>query len=324
MAEYKYNKQLQFVKSNSKGNLVNEKSEYTNGEGMDSRFSLWDIIKWKFSKEDFRKGRKDKDYSLNVIMNSAFLNSKEDMIVWLGHATFYIQINGIRIITDPIFAAMPFVPRKADLPLDSNLLTGIDYILLSHGHRDHFDKKSMSILKKNNPNIEVLLPMDLGKWFTKKGIKNEAAAWFQQYDTVGDIEIIFLPALHWNRRDGNDFNKALWGSFLIKSKNKTIYFAGDTAYGKHFKEIGELYPDIDYCLLPIAAYHPQYIMKQSHMSPWEAITAFADIKGKTMIPMHYGTFQLADEYLGEPEEVMKKSIPEININILAPGESLEI
>ena len=318
MEEYKYNTKLKTIKPNWQGNKLID-GEYTNGEGLDSRFSLWDVLKWKLSSKSYKNGRKDSDYQIEVIKDNSFLKTNDDVIVWLGHATFYIRINGISIITDPIFNAMPFVKRWAEFPINPNELTDIDYVLLSHGHRDHFDKKSIILLANNNPNMEVLLPMDLGDWFLKKRIKHQQAVWFQVYKTKSEVEITFMPAMHWNRRDGNDFNTALWGSFIINTSNKTILFAGDTAYGEHFKEIQEFFPKIDYSLLPIAAYRPDYIMKQSHMSPWEAIQAFKDIDNGVMIPMHYGTFQLADEYFGEPEEVMREKSEELNIEILPIG-----
>lgn len=324
MAKYKYNPKLQFVIPNCKGNLLTNKNEFTNGDGQDSIFSFWDVLKWKFSSTDYKNGRKDKDYKLKVIKDSSFLDSNEDVIVWLGHATLFIRISGVSIITDPIFASMPMVSRKAEFPVLPHEIKGIDYVLLSHAHRDHFDKKSIKILKNNNPQMEVLMPLDIGEWIQKKQIKNQEAAWWQKFETKQGVEIVFLPAKHWHRRMLTDFNKGLWGSFVIKIGGKSMFFAGDTAYGSHFKDIAELFPNIDYCIMPIGAYQPQYMMKQSHMSPWEAITAFKDIKGRTMIPMHYGTFQLADEYFGEPEEVMRKSSSEVKIKVLAAGESLEI
>ena len=324
MAEYKYNEHLDFVKPNCKGNLLTDNAEFTNGEGQDSTFSPWEVFKWKVSLTDYKNGRKDKDYNLKVIKDSSFLNNTDDVIVWLGHATLFIRIDGISIITDPIFASMPMYRRKADLPINPNEIKNIDYLLLSHAHRDHFDKGSIKILKNNNPQMEVLMPLDIGEWIQKKHIKYQEAAWWQKFETKQGVDIILLPAKHWHRRNFNDFNKGLWGSFIIKIGGKSIFFAGDSAYGLHFKDIAELFPNIDYCIMPIGAYQPQYIMKQSHMSPKEAIQAFDDIKGKTMIPMHYGTFQLSDEYLGEPEEIMRKAAADMNIKVLAAGEILGI
>ena len=324
MAEYKYNSKLQFVKPNCKGNLLNNHGQFTNGLGLDSKFSLSKLLKWKLSTVDYKNGRNDEDYNLKVVKDSSFLNTDDDVIVWLGHATVYIRIDGVSIITDPIFADMPMVKRRADFPINPNDIRNLNYVLLSHAHRDHFDKKSIKILQSNNPQMEVLTPLNIGKWLQRKHIKYQEAAWWQKYDTKSKIEINLLPAMHWNMRIIMDYNKGLWGSFVIKIGGKSIFFAGDTAYGLHFNEIGELFPNIDYCLMPIGAYQPQYMMKQSHMSPWEAITAFKDIKGKTMIPMHYGTFQLANEYFGEPEELMRKSASDVNIKIMAAGENFNI
>ena len=324
MAKYKYNPKLQFVKPNCKGNLLTTFGLFTNSKGFESKFRVRTYLKWKRSTVDYKNGRNDEDYNLKVVKDSSFLNTDNDVIVWLGHATVFIRIDGVSIITDPIFADMKRENRRADFPIDPNDIKNLDYVLLSHAHSDHFDKKSIKILQKNNPQMEVLTALGIGKWLRPKHIKYQEAAWWQKFDTNSKIEIDYLPAVHWHGKIGIDFNRGLWGSFIIKIGGKSIFFAGDTAYGPHFKEIGELFPNIDYCLMPIGAYQPQYMMKRSHMSPWEAITAFKDIKGKTMIPMHYGTFQLADEYLGEPEELMRKSASDVNIKILAAGENLNI
>lgn len=98
-------------------------------------------------------------------------------------------------------------------------------------------------------------------------------------------------------------NKILWGSFLLRTPDRSIYFGGDSGYGKHYKTIRDMIDgEIDDVILPIGAYEPSYIMKSNHMNPREAITAFHDLEGKRLIPMHYGTYDLADEPLGDPEK----------------------
>ena len=196
------------------------------------------------------------------------------------------------------------VKREVPIPCDENCLNQIDYLLISHDHRDHLDKKSIGLIAKNNPNIEALLPLNASRILNTKEFKSiskQEAGWYQVYKTKDDIRIIFLPARHWGRRGLFDFNKTLWGSFLIIVGNIKIFFSGDTAYDdKMFKKIQSEFGDIDICMLPIGAYSPSFIMKTSHTTPEEAVKIFNDLGGKLFIPMHYGTYDLSDEPLGEP------------------------
>lgn len=319
MREYRSNKELESINENWKGNLTIG-GEYTNGDTKEKQIMPIDILKWKLSKNPQSKEKNDELFQLKVRKDDSFLTSKEDMIVWLGHASFFIRMDGTTFITDPIFYDITFINRLAGLPCDVNKLIGIDYILLSHGHRDHFDKKSLQVLFKNNPNIQALVPLGLNKYFDKNKIKNQQAAWYQKYNTPNNIEVYFMPSKHWNRRGLLDFNRNLWGSFIIKNKNKTIYFSGDTAYGNHFKDIKTYFSEIDYCLLSIGAYKPEIIMKDSHMNPQEALKAFEDLQGRTFIPMHYGTYDLSDEPIGEPIRLIEEEKNNYNISILDIGQ----
>ncbi|MBL7960329.1 hypothetical protein JNL27_08815, partial [bacterium] len=119
---------------------------------------------------------------------------------------------------------------------------------------------------------------------------------------------------HWYLRVPWDRNKILWGSFMIEYKGKRFYFAGDTAYADHFSAIAGLFPSIDYCFMPIGAYKPEYVMKTNHTNPEEAVHGFHDLRGKTFLPMHYGTFDLADEPRGEPIRWLKKIESDRNID----------
>ena len=100
-------------------------------------------------------------------------------------------------------------------------------------------------------------------------------------------------------------NQVLWGSFMLRAKNKQIYFAGDSAYKDHFVEIKELFGEPDFCILPVGAYKPAFMMEQSHLDPREAVQAFHDLGGKLLIPMHFGTFDLSDEPAGEPVRILQ-------------------
>ncbi len=323
MTKYIYNSDLETIKKDWKGNVQID-GEFSNGNHKDKQTKPLDVLKWKMSKNAQALEKKQDIFRLKVHENQAFLFSDKDMIVWLGHATFFIHINGKTFLTDPVLGDVSFIKRQIGLACETDSINGIDYILLSHGHRDHFDKNTLKTLFKNNPDVEALIPLELQYYFERNNIKNQQAGWYQKFETETDIEIYFMPANHWNRRGVFDFNKNLWGSFVLKANGKTIYFSGDTAYGDHFKEVNTLFGEIDYCLMPIGAYKPEYFMKDSHMNPNEAIKAYQDLKGRTFIPMHYGTYDLTDEPIGEPIRILKSEIDNHNIQILDIGEEFKI
>jgi L-ascorbate metabolism protein UlaG (beta-lactamase superfamily) len=273
--------------------------------------------------------KKNDTWKMPVRINSDILHSNEDAIYWLGHACYLIRINGITLLTDPVFGAMPFIKRHTVLPINPAELCNIDYILLSHDHRDHCDQKSMQLLAANNPQATILtaLQMDtvIRPWI--RNMTAQQAGWYQQYQTNG-FSITFLPARHWCRRGLNDINRRLWGSFLIEIDGRTIYFGADSGYDTHFKQIGALFPNIDVCMIGAGAYKPEWFMSPSHTSPQEAVQAFHDLGAKTLLPMHYGTFDLSDEPMGEPVRLLQKMKNEGQINgqlrLLEIGETMRL
>jgi len=280
------------------------------------------VFKWKLGSL-FQKRRvlvEDDDFKLTIHpLNASDLDRDDDFIIWLGHATFYIQLDGVKIVTDPVFGDIPLTPRLAEFPIDGQLLNP-DIILISHGHYDHLDMKSLEILNIYAKKSKIIVPLKLSSYF-KKPINGVELDWYEKHKELG-ITIEALPSSHWHRRGLFDFNKALWCSFLIKSKSKTIYFAGDTAMDGHFKEIAQKVDTVDIALMPIGAYKPVEIMKDNHTNPQEALEATQILGAKQMIPYHYGTFKLSDEPIGEPHSWIKRlaKTTDIEVSILDVGE----
>ncbi|WKN30161.1 MBL fold metallo-hydrolase [Porifericola rhodea] len=303
---YLFNPDLETVKKDFKGNLYINKMFNGDAYGSD-KASYKKIIKWQLSTNPQKKEKAEDDFQLKVDRNTSFITSDEDLIVWLGHASFFMRINGVSFFTDPCLKDLPIVKRQVGLPCSIYDLIGINYLLISHGHRDHYDESSVKQLLKQNPNMELLLPLKISELLgkQKKKVSFQEAAWWQKFNTTEEVEVIFLPAKHWNRRYLNDFNRQLWGSFLIRTKEKTVYFGADSAYANHYKEIKEEFGSPDIAILPIGAYKPSYVMNEAHMHPGEAVQAFHDLGAKTFIPMHYGTYDLSDEPLGEPLTILK-------------------
>src|SRR5690606_28465950 len=190
---------------------------------------------------------------------------------------------------------------------------------------DHCNKKSLKLLAKNNPEASYLTGLNLDSLIKMiTGDENvQAAGWYQQYITK-EIKISYVPSRHWGRRYITDLNRRLWGGFVIQGSRKTIYFSGDSAYGSHFSDIARIFPQIDYCMIGIGAYKPPFIMEQSHLSPVQAMKAFTDTRAKSMIPMHYGTFDLSDEPMSEPLSMLRKieqEMPGADIKCLIPGQT---
>jgi len=315
---YLRNDKLKTIKHNFKGNIINN-GAFENLYNRSKHGAFFDVLKWKFSKNPQKDIKKNENYKLNVVKNEDISNITDDFIYWLGHASFLIQIDGKRILTDPCLTAPPFIKRLTELPTEIEKLKP-DYLLISHAHYDHLDLKTIEKFDK----CTALVPLKMAHIIKNRNITIQEAGWYQQYNINESFEITFLPAHHWHKRSINDYNEVLWGSFIIKTKNKTIYFAGDTGYSNHFKDIQLIFNKIDIALMPIGAYSPRWFMKSSHIDPHEALKASKDLNANKIIPMHFGTFDLSDEPLGEPEKIFKEIGKNDNVHFLDIGEKLII
>lgn len=222
--------------------------------------------------------------------------SFQPVITWIGHSTFLIQIAGLNILTDPIFGdATSLFPRILKPGIELSQLPPIDYVLISHNHLDHMDAPALFVLKEQHPQCRYLVPLGDKAWFDQRGFTQvHEYTWWQQdsFDVEFGLQatFTFLPAFHWSQRGMFDKNRSLWGSWMIEVDGKRIYFAGDTAYSRHFSIIGQEFDNIDCAIMPIGPCEPHKWMKLSHVNAQEAVQGFKDIGATHFIPMHWGTF----------------------------------
>ncbi|WP_339880033.1 MBL fold metallo-hydrolase [uncultured Algoriphagus sp.] len=308
MALKKYNKDLSFVKHGWTGNELNDKGLFTNIYGDDVK-GFRDVWRTLRNPSPLSKLKNGQQSSLRWKTIEDISNKTQNAIIPLGHASFIIDINGIRLLIDPVIAPNRVMKRYTKVPFHVPDLNNVDYLLLSHNHRDHIDKKSIIQVCKHNPEAIILTGLEIGKQLRRWGIKNQIqeAGWYQRFQTSEQIDIDFLPSHHWSRRWLTDTNINLWGSFMLQDKisGKNIYFSSDSGYQAHFKGIGKDY-NIHVAMIGVGAYEPQWFMGSAHTSPTDALKAFKDLRAKQWIPMHYGTFDLSQEPIFYPEKVLKE------------------
>ena len=251
------------------------------------------------------------------------------VFTWIGHNTFLIQLNGINILTDPVWSerASPFSfagPKryvKAGLELDS--LPDIDIVIISHDHYDHLD---INTLQKLGNKPLYIVPLGVDKILHDIDITNVTSRdWWEsiEYET---IRITAVPAQHFSGRTMFDRNSTLWSGWVIQAPGRSIYFAGDTGYFPGFREIGDKFGKIHIAMLPIGAYKPRWFMGPVHIDPAEAVRAYIDIDADVFVATHWGTFPLADEEMDEPpralfEEVDKLGLDRSEFNVFKHGET---
>jgi L-ascorbate metabolism protein UlaG (beta-lactamase superfamily) len=257
---------------------------------------------YMFIKSAFRRiWEPQVDITKWTINSSIAERSKELVITWIGHATFLIQVDNLNIITDPVFHDISlFFSRIIPAGITLGQLPPIDYVLISHNHHDHMEEQALEFLKKQK-SISFLVPKGLKNWFTQRNYPAVTEyTWWEQVSFGAQLTFTFLPARHWSQRGFFDYNKTLWGSWLIESGNQRIYFAGDTAYGEHFKQIAEEFSNISVVCMPIGPCEPRPVMLDAHVSAEEAGQAFLDLKARHFIPMHWGTFYFGLDKFSEP------------------------
>jgi L-ascorbate metabolism protein UlaG (beta-lactamase superfamily) len=302
LVHYRRNEALRTIRPGYPGNkLVG--SEFCNGEALYEP-SLSTALRWQLTTNPQKEEKKRDTWTPAVEPCAEAFFSTEDMLVWLGHAGFLLRVGGVSLLFDPVLFSSVGLRHRHALPCQPQDVRNIDYLLLSHGHRDHLDEQSIKLLAKQNPQMQVLAPLGMAALLRGMvpSLPVQEAGWWQQFDlgAAAPFELYYLPASHWHRRGAFDLNKVLWGSFLIKAEDRLIYFAGDTSYGDHFEQIEQAFGPLDIVLLPIGAYKPPFMMHLSHVNPHEAAKAANVLRAGHLVPMHHGTFDLSDEPASEP------------------------
>ncbi len=310
VTRYTKNEDLKTVKEDWKGTPVDQKGRFVNTE-YPFLPSGTGLLKWKLSSNPQAEAKANDNFSLKILDPTDFLTGGQDGILWLGHASILIRFDGRNILIDPVFGDPYLIDRYFELPTPLDKIKQIDYVLTTHDHRDHLDEPTIRAIAEKFPEVKFLTGIGsedvLNDW-TGNNDSVLSAGWYEQFAVdVEDLKITFVPVRHWSRRGLFDTNKRLWGGYVIEISGKTFYHGGDSGYGNHYREMAEVFPEIDYFMIGIGSYEPRWFMKANHNNPEDAWKAFKDSKANFLIPMHYATFDMTDEPPGEPLRRLKRA-----------------
>jgi len=262
-----------------------------------------DLLRWRFGKKE---PRRDDFPAVDAIRpqvrdgGASALASGEPCAVWIGHATWALRLGGKLLVTDPIWSKSigGAVPRLVPPGVPLAAMPPIDLVLVTHDHRDHLD---LATIGKLPATATYIVPVGNGPRIPHPNVVE--LEWWQSH-TIDTLTITLVPARHWSMRMPWNKNDTLWGGYVIAGPEGTAYHSGDTAWGDHFAEIGAKHA-IDWAMLPIGGYAPRWFMEPQHIDPIEAARAFAQLGARHLLAMHWGTFRLTDEAVGEPPERLR-------------------
>ena len=235
-------------------------------------------------------------------------------VTWRGHASVLLQGAGACVLVDPIFsefcAPLPLsrLRRKIAPPCLIQDLPKIDAILLTHSHYDHLD---LPTLRQVGSPTQIVIAAGHAAWLRGKGFGNvRELAWHERTEISPGIQVTATPAQHFTARTPFDMNRGHWCGWLLDGGGCKLWHAGDGGYCPGFLEIGARYGPIDFGMIPIGAYQPRWIMRAMHMNPAEAVRAMVESRCRRAVAMHWGTFRLTDEPMGEPPILLEKALRE--------------
>lgn len=250
-------------------------------------------------------------------------------ITWLGHSSILVEIDGRRFLTDPVWGerASPFsfLGPKRFFPPPRALadLGPLDAIVLSHDHYDHLDEGTIRALNKLG--VPFVAPLGLGAHLESWGVPADKITeldWWQTMN-VGGVELACTPARHFSGRFLSDRNKTLWAGWAFVGPAHRVFFSGDTAMFPEFAEIGAKYGPFDVTMMEAGAYDAAWA--DVHLGPEQAVDAHVALRGALLMPVHWGTFDLAVHNWTEPVERMQVAAAKAGVALYVPrpGESFE-
>ncbi len=247
---------------------------------------------------------------------------------WLGHASVLLEIDGVRILTDPVFLqrTSPFQflgpARLHPPPLPLPEWTNIDAVVITHDHFDHLDMGSIQQLAKGGTHFYVGLGIGahLQRWSVPPAQIHEMDWWEQA--SIQGVVIHCTPARHYSGRKSMD-NSTLWSSWMLKGPSHSAYYSGDTGYAGHFKQIRERLGAPELALIKVGAYGDTWL--DIHMNPESAVQAHKDLGATTMLPVHWATFNLAYHAWAEPVVRTVAAAAKQGVQLVTPrvGEKFE-
>ena len=272
-----------------------------------------------------------KDSIPHLSINLHHLDPSENVLVWLGHSSYFIQAYGVKLLIDPIFSnnvspmsgsARPF---KGANPYTINDMPVVDYLLFTHDHYDHLDYETIKAF--NDKATQVISPLGVGAHLEYWGYdakKITEVDWNDVLKLKNDLKLTSTTARHGSGRKFKR-NNTLWTSYVLETSTQKLFLGGDSGYGKHFKEIGEKYGPFDLAILENGQYNLQW--KYTHMFPDEVLQAAKDLNAKKLLPVHSGKFKLASHAWNEPlKEISRINAEQDQIPLLTPiiGETIHL
>jgi L-ascorbate metabolism protein UlaG (beta-lactamase superfamily) len=323
--------------SKEKRLLISQSANYSKGKFLNQtptsmEMKLTETLKVLF---DFIKGHPEsKPKQAITVMPFNALNLQENKhatVKWLGHSAILLQLDGKILFIDPMLgrapSPFPIIGGKRyseKLPIEIDELPSIDAVLISHDHYDHLDYGSIMKLKAKVK--QFFVPLGVAAHLERWGVEEariKEVDWWDEFEYEG-ITLASAPARHFSGRSMGDRNSTLWCSWIIKGQQASVFFSGDSGYGPHFNEIGNKYGPFDLTLMECGQYDERW--SAIHMMPEETVQAHLDVKGKLMIPIHWGAFTLSLHGWTDPVERATRAAEQQNAAIATPriGETVTI
>lgn len=241
-------------------------------------------------------------------------------LYWFGHSTALMELDGYRILIDPVLdnaGPLPGITKRfSDAPVKREELPSIDVLLITHDHYDHLEVNTIKHFAATETRFVV--PLGVGARLKGWGVppnRITELAWHQSFD-FNSIKITATPGVHYSGRSNKDRNKTLWASYVISGKKSKLFWSGDTGYSAHFKQIGEKYGPFDVAFVEIDAWNNGW--PNTHLFPEQVIQVVSDVKAKSLFPIHLATFDLALHPWNESIEMVSNLAEKSNVTIITP------